>query len=67
MWKKEESVCLNTEEILADFRKVNSNNITEEVVIGSADVKSLYPSLDISFTVEKAVKFSTRVMYKFSV
>jgi len=54
VWKKEESVCLNTEEMLADFRKVNSNNITEEVVIGSADVKSLYPSLDIAFTVEKA-------------
>ncbi len=52
--KTEESVCFNTEEMLADFRKVNSNNITEEVIIGSADVKALYPSLDISFTVEKA-------------
>ena len=47
-------MCLNTEEMLADFRKVNSNNITEEVIIGSADVKALYPSLDIPFTVEKA-------------
>ena len=54
VWKKEESVCLNTEEMLADFRKVNSNNITEEVIIGSADVKALYPSLEIPFTVEKA-------------
>ena len=43
VWKKEESVCLNTEEMLADFRKVNSNNITEEVIIGSADVKGSVP------------------------
>ena len=54
VWKKEVSVCLNTEEMLAGFKEVNSSNITEEVVIGSADVKALYPSLDISFTVEKA-------------
>lgn len=36
--------------MLADFKKVSSNNIAEEVVIGSA----LYPGLDISFTVERA-------------
>ena len=27
--------------------------MTEEIVVGSADVKALYPSLDIDFTVDK--------------
>ena len=49
VWKAEESVCLNTEEMLAGFKGVND----EEVIIGPADVKALYPSLDISFAVEK--------------
>ena len=53
VWKAEESVCLNTEEMLAGFKDVNDSFIMEEVIIGSADVKGLYPSLDISFTVEK--------------
>ena len=53
VWKAEESVCLNTEEMLAGFKGVNDSRIMEEVIIGSADVKALYPSLDISFTVEK--------------
>ncbi|KAJ7323144.1 hypothetical protein OS493_032147 [Desmophyllum pertusum] len=43
VWKEEESVCLNTEEI----------HISEDIIVGSADVKALYPSLDIPFTVEK--------------
>ena len=53
VWKAEESACLNTEEMLAGFKGVNDSRIMEEVIIGSADVKALYPSLDISFTVEK--------------
>ena len=53
VWKAEESVCLNTEEMLAGFKEVNDSRIMEEIIIGSADVKALYPSLDISFTVEK--------------
>ena len=54
VWKDEESVCLNTEEMLADFKRVNDSHIVEDIIVGSADVKALYPSLDIPFTVEKA-------------
>ena len=35
------------------FAKVNKEQVTVPIVIGSADVKALYPSLDIEFTVEK--------------
>ena len=45
VWKEEESVCLNTGEMLAE--------ITEDNVVGSANVRELYSSLDIAFTVEK--------------
>ena len=43
--------------MLAGFKGVNDSLIMEEVIIGSADVKALYPSLDISFTVEKVYVF----------
>ena len=52
VWKEEKSVFLNTEEMLAGFTKLNDSHVTEDIVVGSADVKALYPSLDISFTVE---------------
>jgi hypothetical protein len=32
---------------------LNDKLITEEIIVGPADVKALYPSLDIEFTVEK--------------
>ena len=53
VWKEEESVCLNTEEMLVGFKQLNDSHVTEDIVVGSADVKALYPSLDIAFTVEK--------------
>ena len=54
LWKEDkDSVCLSTEEMLAGFAKVNTEQVTVPIVIGSADVKALYPSLDIEFTVEK--------------
>ena len=53
VWKEEESVCLNTGEMLADFKRVNDSHITEDIIIGSADIKALYTSLDMPFTVEK--------------
>lgn len=52
-WKEEESVCLNTEEMLANFKQLNDSHITEDIIVGSADVKALCPWLDICFTVEK--------------
>ena len=45
---------MNTEEMLVEFKRLNDNYITEDIVIGSADGKALYPSLDIPFAVEKA-------------
>ena len=48
-----DTVCLSTEEMVAEFDRVNSTKPTGEIVIGSADVKALYPSLDIDFTVDK--------------
>ncbi|KAL9970203.1 hypothetical protein ACROYT_G022537 [Oculina patagonica] len=56
VWKEAESVCLNTEEMLAGFKQLNDSHVTEDIVVGSADVKALYPSLDIAFTVEKVCK-----------
>ena len=54
LWKEDkESVCLSTEEMLAGFARLNAEQISIPIVIGSADVKALYPSLDIEFTVEK--------------
>lgn len=52
-WRKEKSVCLSTEEMLSDFKELNDSQVTEDIVVGSADVKVLYPSLDISFTADK--------------
>ena len=61
VWKAEASVCLNTEEMLADSKRVHDSHIMEEVIIGSADLKAVNPSLDISFTVEKVCEvFYTR-------
>ncbi len=47
------SVCLSTEELLAEAKRVNDSNPSRPLVVGSADVKALYPSLDIDFTVDK--------------
>ncbi len=52
--KEKESGCNSTEDMLAAIQHTNNviKDIREEVVIGSADVKALYPSLDIGFTIE---------------
>lgn len=40
--------------MLADFTELNDSQVMEDIpLVGSADVKVLYPSLDITFTVEK--------------
>ena len=44
---------LNTEEMLAEFKQLNDSQVMEDIVVGSADVKALYPSLAITFTVAK--------------
>ena len=50
LWQEEETISTNTEEVMAAFSEVNSKNITNEIAVGSADVKALYPSLDIEHT-----------------
>ena len=47
------SVCLSTEEMLAEVERVNRSSPSTPIVIGSADVKALYPNLDNDFTIEK--------------
>ena len=49
---EENTTCESTEEILAEFNSLNTQGVCEGFVLGSADVKALYPSLDIPFTVE---------------
>ena len=56
VWKEEGSVCISTEDMMAGIKKANdelTNNVDNEVIVGSADVKALYPSLDVDFTVDK--------------
>jgi hypothetical protein len=55
VWKSKENgaVCVNTEEIIAEIEKVNRMQRSSGLIVGSADVKSLYPNLDIDFTIEK--------------
>ena len=50
LWQEEETISTNTEEVMAAFSEVNNKNIDTEIVVGSADVKALYPSLDIEHT-----------------
>ena len=52
IWKESETCCENTEEILADIKEVNEQEIEGDICVGSLDVKALYPSLDIDFTSE---------------
>ena len=53
---KHETVCISTEEILSAIDEFNfqceENGEQRQVVVGSADVKALYPSLRIDFTVK---------------
>ena len=57
---RNDTVCMSTEELLADINELN-NAMGEgnrrvrggrKLIVGSADVKALYPSLDIDFTVK---------------
>ena len=55
-WKNEEENCTSTEELLADFDELNEVGLTSEHFVGSADVKALYPSLDIDCVIENVGK-----------
>jgi len=54
--KEEDTVCGNTEELLKEIKQLNQNKIEKDIVVGSLDVKALYPSLDVDFTAEVVAK-----------
>ena len=50
-------MCQSTEELLAAVNNLNeSGQLDQECTIGSADVKALYPSIDVDFTCEKVAE-----------
>ena len=54
VWKDNSiTVCLSTEEMVAEIDAVNNRDHPRGLIIGSTDVVALYPSLDIDFTVNK--------------
>jgi hypothetical protein len=54
---KEPTVCDSTEDMIAEIREANnSGRIGRRTVVGSLDVKALYPSLDLDFTIEKVTE-----------
>ena len=55
VWQTKDNVncCMSTEEMKADIEKINTSNVNTPIIVGSADVKALYPSLDIDFTIDK--------------
>jgi len=50
LWKDDAHVCCSSEEMLASIKAVNDQNTDKELIIGSADVEALYPSLNIEHT-----------------
>ena len=51
---KKDTACDSTEDMLAAISESNIKveNTRKDISIGSADVKALYPSLDIPFTIK---------------
>ena len=54
IWQRDRTgcVCMNTEEMMAEIARVNADGLDDKIIIGSTDVKALYPSLDIEFTIQ---------------
>ena len=50
---EESTICDSSEDMIAAIREVNeSGSVQENSVIGSMDVKALYPSLQLDFTID---------------
>ena len=48
------TVCMSTEELSAEVDQINEEGIIENTfLVSSMDVETLYPSMDIEFTVDK--------------
>ena len=57
IWQNNEYACENTEDLLAEITTLNnSDSLKDDIIIGSLDVKSLYPSLNIDATVDVMVE-----------
>ena len=50
--ENEETECENTEDLISILDEVNQEGLDDGYIIGSMDVKSLYPSLDIKHTIQ---------------
>jgi hypothetical protein len=61
----EKTVCSSTEELLAEVEKLNEGGIDQLDIIGSMDVETLYPSLDIDFTIDKVCELLYSSSVKF--
>lgn len=42
--KEDNAVCVSTEEMIAEMKKVNNVQVDNDLVVGSADVKALSES-----------------------
>ena len=51
LFEDEEVICENTEGMIAEIEDLNKNGIQEGDIIGSMDVKALYPSLEIEHAI----------------
>ena len=47
-----ETVCSSTEEMLSAIEKCNARGIEEDDIVGSADVKALYPSIPVDDAID---------------
>ena len=64
---EKDTTCLSTEEMLAAIQEVNdSKKVDEKCTVGSADVTSLYPSIDIDFAADKVCEMFVKSKVHFS-
>ena len=61
-----EEPSTSTEDLLSRIEHVNENEDIEDCVIGSMDVKALYPMIDIEFSVDRCAEmiFESNVEFK---
>ena len=50
VWKSRENstICMSTEDMMAEMNKTNDNQKDDNMVLGSTDVLALYRCLDIA-------------------
>jgi hypothetical protein len=66
IWKaNDDTVCMSTEEMIAEIDRVNLLVGERKIVLGSMDVKALYPSLDVDFTIARTCDVIRESDFKF--